>query len=232
MYVNYYFKHSSVNKTNPIDDNDFLYFISTIGYYFEIKTVYLYSSYSSCGFKSDIDKLKDSKKAKYYGGNFCIDFYNYFKYNTKRYKGFDTIEINPVFKYYQLDRLKNINPGEVLNKQDRDEIYQLYTKVYEGKKNIADFYVWLVDNNCGLINIFVEKIRRLYKDNNIFDNPFNNDYYQIDIVAYLYNREYIDETPTFSEVKDIKGVQLSTITKFPRNDYRLYRDRNKRVPKK
>jgi hypothetical protein len=65
MYVNYYFKHSSVNKTNPIDDNDFLYFISTIGYYFEIKTVYLYSSYSSCGFKSDIDKIDEKVRELY-----------------------------------------------------------------------------------------------------------------------------------------------------------------------
>ena len=232
MYVNYYFKHSSINKTNPIKDIDFLYFISTVGYYFEIKTVYLYANYSSCGFKSDIMKLKEGKKSKYYGGNFCIDFYNYFKNNIKRYKDFDTIEINPVFKYYQLNRLKNINPEQILNKEDRDEIYQLYTKVYDGDKNIADFYVWLVDNNCGLINMFVEKMARLYKNNNIFDNPFNNDYYRIDIVAYLYNRKYIDEVPTFSEVKEIEGVQMLKISKYPRNEYRLYRDRNKRVPKK
>ena len=59
------------------------------------------------------------------------------------------IEIYPKYEYYDLDYLKEIPPLQILNKNDHDEIFQIYKKHYipEGLNDtIADFYIWLVEN--------------------------------------------------------------------------------------
>ncbi len=203
MYVNYYFRYSSVPKTGNISRKYFIEFLSKIAYFFNIKNVVLYCEYNSC-----------------YGGNYCTDFYDYLKHNTKRYN-IDSTELKSAFSYYELDRLKLTDPKQVLMKEDRDELYQIYKKTYSSADskaniNLANFYVWIVENYCLFTNKLVEKIARFYNK----DNPFLLDYYILDSTAYLYNRNYIDDFPTYTSESVIIRNNKNPDS-FPKNRYRL-----------
>lgn len=243
MAVNYYVKYSAINKSKIISDDNFLYLISSIAYYFGINKVIIYSDYMSCDFnindinkktikpnnkdKNDIeniiniDKQTDNIKIKQrlysnntysknihnkyqtggfeiqkYGGSFCVDFYNYFKNNIKRFNKLNNIEIITAYSYEQLDIMKKTKPSKILKKDDPDEIYQIYDKTYKEfitpeKDNIADFYIWIIEKQCYLTELFIEKINRLYN----IDNPFLLDYYLLEPCSYLYNNNLIKSLP-------------------------------------
>lgn len=218
MYVNYYFRYSSSNKDSLLKDIDFVEFLSKIAYYFGISDIILYSEYNSCDLQ--YKNLKEKGIRRYHGGNYCVDFYKYLKFNEKRfYKYIDSTVLKSQFSYYDLDRLRNEDPNIILNKEDRDEIYQIYTKIYKNiyKKltNLSDFYVWMVENNCIYINLLVEKMNRLYLDN----NPFENDYYKLDSSAFLYNKGMISEIPLFKKSKNTVSKNINQM--IPKNEYRL-----------
>jgi hypothetical protein len=127
------------------------------------------------------------------GGIHCVDFYNYLKYNKKKYYSTNLlyVELKPKFSYDILDDMRSISPLKILNRDDRDEIYQTYVKIYKSsvskeKDNVADFYIWMIENKCHFIDILTEKIKRIYKPS---ENPFENDYYILDGITYLYNRK-------------------------------------------
>lgn len=157
-----------------------------------------------------IDENKENKEPslniRYKGGSYCVDFYNYFKYKIKRYENINilNIELQPYFSYHDLDKLKQTSPNTILKKEDRDEIYQIYDKTYldivksdsNFKDNIGDFYVWLAENKCYLLDIFIHKVDRLLGDN----NPFKNDVYILDSNTYLYNRKLINIYPSYSNI--------------------------------
>lgn len=215
MYVNYYFKYGTRNKEIILNNNDFIKFISSVSYYFKIRRVIIYSDYENCDF---IQKIK-------YGGNYCIDIYNYLKYNKKRYENMDTITVKPILSYYQLDRLKREKTISILKKDDNDEIYQIHKRVYSKiipikEQNLSNFYVWMVDHHCHLIEELSNKMERLYKNN----NPFLQDYYILDPGAYLYNNKLITTIPIFQ--KSVGDTKLQ-IKKLPKNEYRLERSNNR-----
>lgn len=158
----------------------------------------------------------------YTGGSYCVDFYKYLKYNTKRYENTTTTnsELQPVFSYYDLDLLKSVSPLSILIKEDRDEIYQIYVKNYklnpENKDNIADFYIWMIDNKCYLMDIFVQKINRLYR----YENPFKKGYYILDAAAYLYNRGLVKTYNRYIKITNDENHQILTL---PSNEYSIRR---------
>jgi hypothetical protein len=201
LYVNYYFRFSSVDESSIINDMDLVKFISSVGYYFNVRSIVLYSYYSSYYSCTSDTQHNIQYDRIYHGGNYCMDYYNYIKYGKKR---FDKInEINPKFSYYHLDRLKKYSPTKILTKDDKDEVYQIYDNVVSKDRynyNIADFYIWMIENNCIFVNALVKKFSRLYQDK--FNNPFRNDYYLIDGASFLYNRKYIDEFPIMSGRED------------------------------
>jgi len=130
----------------------------------------------------------------YYGGYHSLDVYNYLKNNIKR---FDNMEINKLelkfmYSHSELDLLSNASPSQILNKNDNDEIYQIYLRNYQphhrDKDNIKHFYLWIVKRYCYLVSKLVEKISRLYTTN----NPFETIIYILHPDTYLYNRELID----------------------------------------
>jgi len=131
-----------------------------------------------------------------YGGSFCVDFYNYLKNNIKRFNKLNNMEIDTAYSYEQLDIMKTTKPSKILKKDDPDEIYQIYDKTYKEfitpeKDNIADFYIWIIEKQCYLTELFIEKINRLYNT----DNPFLLDYYILEPYLYLYNNELISSLP-------------------------------------
>jgi hypothetical protein len=290
MHVNFHSTYTIVNIHGIINDSDFIYFISTIAYHFDIYLIILYTDYMSCNTKQNSNKktsLKNivssnppniksefiknigthqrdfnrhsirkggaiisNKKSininnrffipklpttqnrvrtvssdlpksfisdDYLGGSYPIDFYDYLKNNRKRfYKNFSYGEVKPKFTFFQLDKIKKISCTQILIKNDRDEIYQIFFKVYLKKKfpdNIASFYIWLVDNYCYLIKTFITKLDRIYFNN----NPFKQDSYIVDPFVYLYNRNYIPTLPQYN-INVNRNVMRST---RQMNEYRL-----------
>ena len=176
--------------------------------------------------------MNDIKAHK--GGNYCIDFYKYLKFKEKRFRNskvnidIDSTELRPQFSYYELDRLRTTKTMLILNKNDRDEVYQLYTKIYklyveEENDNLANFYVWMVENHCVYLKILIKKMIRLYAKN----NPFKYDYYILDAGRHLYNKNLIDEAPVYANTTDNKDTISNRI---PKNEYRLSYYERKRVP--
>jgi hypothetical protein len=199
MHVNYYVKYTSVDPNKVIGDENLMLFYSQVAYHFDIHTVIIYANYLSCNQSagiSDIQRYQDMSKGdlvdkKLFGGTFCVDFYGYFTTNKKKYSDLNilNVELYPKFSYYDLDDLKRLSPQKMLIKEDR-ELYQVYHKIYKLTKNndtISDFYIWLKDTYCYLIENFTLKIDRILGSN----NPFRKDYYILDPISYLYNRKYI-----------------------------------------
>ena len=185
----------------------------------------MYAEYGSC----DTSKEIESKSIKT-GGNFCIDFYKYLKNKEKRFQtSIDSTELKPQFSYYELDRLKTVDPMKILNHDDRDEIYQMYEKTYkpytkESEHNIASFYLWMINNQCVHLDTLVNKIERLYQDN----NPFNSDYYVVSPMRLLYNKGLIKEIPILKQSKKKKPDTIDD--RVPKNEYRVQNFRKSRVP--
>lgn len=200
MNVNYYFQFSTTNRNKTISDNDFLQLLAKIGYYFKVKYIKLYADYTSCDLIPDKKNVIDVNN--YQGGNFCTDFYNYFKNGKRRYGNvaIDKTVFYPGFNYYDLDLLKKTDPLKIITKND-GEIYQIYVKTYQpfvdkDKQDIADFYLYLIDHHCIHINDFSSKIDRIFKNTNSFQDVF----YVLDGLTYLYNEEIISYIPSYDDI--------------------------------
>ena len=267
MHVNYYVKYSVVDRASIISDDNFIYFISSVAYYFEIDRVIIYAEYATCDFIDDKKAVElrniENKQRSYsnsqimdlrqrnfsvkndepikttqaktktikptkeleddltdqlilYGGTYCIDFYNYFVDGAKKYQKSKilAIELGPVFTYHDLDKLKEIKAEILLRKDDRDELYQIYHKIYKYEtKNdtFADFYIWIAKNKCYLMDILVGKTHRIFSK----ENPFIKAYYILDPATYLYNRGYIKEYPKYIVTNNInvqREIRIPTNT--------------------
>jgi hypothetical protein len=217
MHINYYVKYSAIDPNKIIGDEKLILFYSSIAHYFDIHNVTIYANYMSCDSVAavtvNIDKQRseniflENKEeyepsvnknigTKLFGGSFCVDFYQYLTTNKKKYAEVNTlnVELHPEFSYYDLDLLKNISPKQILKKED-NEIYQVYNKIYQSTKNndnVADFYIWLKESRCYLIDKLSDTIDRILGNN----NPFKRAYYVLDPISYLYNRRYIQTYPS------------------------------------
>lgn len=165
-------------------------------------TSYLLNSKNNSNNLSKLNNLNSSNnsnnKIGIMGGSYCNDIYQYLLNGKKMYAedGILSVELQPKFSYHDLNYLKKQSPKEILQKIDRDELFQLYDKFYKDTNkldNIADFYLWLIEENkCHLLDILINKIDKLLGKN----NPFKNDIYILDSATYLYNRKYIQTYPT------------------------------------
>lgn len=242
--VNYFTKYSQINRQEIMGDDNFLCFISSIAYYFDVPNVILYADFMSCDSMStkqrtfsdnidndidnnidnDIDTI-DYNIDRSTGGSYCIDFYKYLKYGIKRYQNTNTlyVELQPQFTYHDLDVLKNIKPTAILDRVDRDEVYQIYIQNYmieiqndENKNNIGDLYIWMVENKCYLMDIFINKF-----DGHKFTNKsFNRGIYILDAMTYLYNRRLVNTYNRFIKMEFNEEHKLLTL---PKNEYRIKR---------
>ena len=183
-----------------------------------------YNRKNQRGYDTDIKTTSSSKSVRYIrnaendddninydlGGVYCVDFYAYYTKNIKKYEMFNPNEITEGFYYSDLDKLKKISPKTILDSEDLDDLYQIYNKIYlkiindktndnNDKHNndmvyedsISSFYIWLIKNKCYIVDIYVKKIKYIFSSN----NPFDNSYYIIDPVTFLYNRKMIKSYP-------------------------------------
>lgn len=202
LFVNFYFRYSSIPNVDKINDDNFIEFIAKVAYYFDVSKVLIFSEYKSCELSND--------QSIYGGGSYCVDFYNYLKYGKKKYD--NLLELKPKFSIYELERLKKIKPSQLLSINDKDELYQIYEKYYKvqykkEKDNLADFYIWLVENYCILTKTLSAKMVKIFKE----ENPFINDSYVFDAFGYLYNKRLIGEYEVYQD----------SIIEISKNKYRL-----------
>jgi hypothetical protein len=157
------------------------------------------------------------------GGNYCVEYYNYLKHGKKRYyeSKILNMELHAKFSYHQLDKLKKTDTYEILNKEDKDELYQIYDKVYtimndKNTHNIGDYLVWVIENKCYLVEPLIKKIDRLYKKENTLNKP----YYILDPATFLYNKRYITDYPQYIVDKSV-DIDRSLLN-IPKDDTRVY----------
>jgi hypothetical protein len=212
IHVNYFVRYNTLNKNKIITDEDLLYFISSIGYYFGIDYIIIYSEYKPCFmFKINNETLQNELI-----GNYCDDFYQYIKYKTKRFTkaNINQSELNPKFSYYDLDQLTMIKVDGFFSSID-DEIYQIYDKSYKltnKSATIADYMIWIIENKCYLITKFIKKLSSIYPE----INPFFRDMYILNPSIYLYNRGKIMTYDTFYDI----DINERTFTNRS-NEYRM-----------
>ena len=134
------------------------------------------------------------------------------------------------YNYYDLDRIKTIEPLDltykIIRHSDEDEIYQIYQKTYkpyikEDKHNLADFYVWMIEHQCVNVNQLIYKFERLFKNS----NPFENDFYFFDPMRYLYNKGLITEIPLVNSGR--QETDSATSDRNPKNEYRIQKRPNR-----
>jgi hypothetical protein len=187
MCVNYYYRYSTSPKVNKILDDDLITFICKVAYHFEIHKIKLFCEYKSCNF------INTSIKKKYYGGIFCVDFYEYLTTNKRRYRNILSTDLKPAYNVLHFDNLKTIDPKTLFKDDDRGLFYQLFSLTYkilpESEQSIAKFYLWIIKHHCIQIRELLTRINNLY---NSGANPFLNDYYIIDPYSYLYNKNIIN----------------------------------------
>ena len=240
MHINYYVKYNTLVKEEIISDESFIKFICHVAYYFNVNKVFIFSEYKPCSMllfnkyqrydksneknnkNDDNDNADNADNAdnedKVLTGNYCLDFYDYLKNNKKKFMktNIKSIEFRPVFSYYDLDLLKTISPDKLLDRSD-DEIYQLYHKQFKldyPKGSLSDYYIWLVENKCYLIESLIRRMYRFYTN----ENPFVRDYYILDPLTYLYNRGDINVYGSLSTNDLIIDRKRNDI---PTNEYRL-----------
>ena len=231
IHLNYFVRYNTLNKNKIMTDEDLLYFISSIAYYFSIEHIIIYAEYKPCLlFKNNIqrtmndtDTTTDTDTTSYDDtlhneliGNYCEDYYQYMKYKIKRFSKANTnnSELNPKFSYYDLDQLSKIKVDGFFTSID-DEIYQIYDKSYKltnPKSTIAEYMIWIIENKCYLITNFIKKLVSLYPE----INPFFRDMYILNPSIYLYNR---GKTMSYDTFYDIDVNDRTFITRT--NDYRM-----------
>jgi len=174
---------------------------------------------------STISTRDDDVDLEYTGGSYCIDFYRYLKYGVKRYEDTGTfnIELKPKFEYRELDKMKQSLTSSILRFNDRDEIYQIYMRAYlagdkedVSKHNLANFYIWMIEHKCYLMDILVAKFDRVYKNK----NPFKKGYYILDAMTYVYNRNRKIAYSRHIKIDFDEDFQQLVL---PKNDYRIVR---------
>jgi len=197
LHVNYYFKFSDNTELyKVIPENDFIMFLCKLSYVFGIQKVIIYGTYSFCYKMGNIQSM----------GSYRIDFIEYLTNGTKRYS--EVLDVKSKFDYLQLDNFKNISPERILFKDDPDELYQVWK--LSNCSTIAELYVYISKNYCSFLKIYENKIQRLYPTISTYFNPFLYDYYIVDPIKYLYNRNIISTLPQIdTEVLDMPKLNLN-----------------------
>lgn len=226
MYVNYYFRHSTIPSENKLEDDDLTQFIGKVAAYFNITTVIIYCTYKSCNFiRNSNTDVTDCNNLFFEGGNYTEDFYDYLKYNKKKY---NVTGIKAGFDYEKLNSLHKASPKIVLSKDDRDELYQIYSRMYEPNvkdedKTVAKFYIWLIETHCQYTKYLTDKLYRLF----INDNPFDKDYYVMNTVNFIKGKNLMSTEKL--EKKKLVVQSISKIKHPNKNKYRLQINNNSRT---
>lgn len=237
MFINYNIKFLDEKYVNYFNSNDFIDFICKLSLKFNIQKVIYYCDYVYC---TNIINKNDISTTYNIGSSFNYNIYSYLKYNKKKFNNIKgDYKPIPAFNYEMLDILENINPLDILTKKNHrlqdNIIYQNFIKVYKelypNKLNCKDFYIWLVENKCGLIDDFIEYLDKIPEYENY--NPFTYDYYIFFPMEYMIDNNIIDKNPyinLFSKNdinNEINRFTTKRIRRFARGYKKKYKTKNK-----
>lgn len=220
IHVNYYSKYSYMDNYFDLSNPATLKFISQIAYIFTINKVFIYQNYDTCAkFNTDVNDKNRQRILEMY--NYRYDYYNYIVEGTKRFH--KNTFISPKFFYYQLDDLKKKSPLDILRREDKDELFQIYLEYAKMQKDdtIANFYIYIIQNKSNFIQKLETKMSRIFRD----INPFMLDYYILQPLNYLYSIDVIGAIPKIDKTKTDESVDYKVSNK---STYRLdekFRDR-------
>ena len=188
MFINY--TYIEKGKTTYIFDyfntfDDFIDYIEflTSKMNFNIKTIKLFGGY--------INWNREQIEYYYKGGVYCFEIYYYLKYNKENSYYLNSQYIKPNFELSEFKKLYNYKISDVIQEIDRNgrytELYYLYTKYLKnnGKNNIIDFYLYLVENCCYFIAQLRQTVIEYIEDRHI---KFNTDIFK----KLVYTIEYSD----------------------------------------
>ncbi len=195
IHVNYYFKFSVTDPSIVVDLNrpDWIEWLSLLAYVIGSRTIVIHSNYTLHYDKNDSIEMKQMK-TRY---TFSENIYMYLKYKKKYY---DFIEVVPNFDYFQLDYLYGVNISDVIKSSDHDELYRISKSTTA--TNLADFYIYVVENFPKLISVLENKMDIVFDPEK---NPFKNISYNLDAWLYLYNRNLINQIPPEKDFAVKKG---------------------------
>lgn len=205
IHINYYFRFSISDESQQLslDQPAWIEWLSCLAFVFGVRYIHLHPNYSLHYDQNDktSDKLM---KTRYV---YSRDIYLYLKDKKKFYSQFT--EIQPNFEYYNLDYYHQINPMDILNQTDRDEIYQLFVK--SETKNLAEFYIYIVEKHPRFLRALEDKLKI---DENVKIS------YTLDAWSYLYNKEIIRMYPHQGK-KISRGNMKINSKKLPKFENRL-----------
>lgn len=211
IHVNYYFRYSVTDESIVVDLNkqSWIEWLSMFAFIVGSRNVIIHSNYA-LPYHSNDTPLQKVTKTRY---TYPQDAYIYLKYNRKLYT-FD--EITPRFDYAQFDYLTGICPFDFIKSEDKNELYRILQ--ISAVKNMAQFYLYIVENYPKLIDTLTLKMQLVYEDNK---NPFTHLEYNLDAWAYLYNHSYINQIPVISEQIPSFFQKLIVAHQIPKFENRL-----------
>ncbi|ANB50434.1 hypothetical protein [Powai lake megavirus] len=186
IHVNYYFKYSVTDPSIVVDLNkiEWIEWLSLLAYAVGRQNVIIHSNYTLKNNISDTIEQRQMK-TRY---TFSENIYLYMKNKTKFFV-FD--EIITGFDYGQLDYLEKLPVKEFIKSTDKNELYRV--AMSSNIQNLAELYLYIVEEYPKLIKIFEEKMDSIYDANR---NPFRNIIYTLNAWRYLYDRYLINKMPS------------------------------------
>lgn len=191
IHVNYYFRYSVTDPSVVVDLNkpEWMEWISLFTYVVGSRTAVIHSNYTLQYKKSDSIQEKIMKTKYTYSEN----IYCYMKFKKKF---FEFLEVTTQFDYSQFDYLTYISVDDIIKPTDRNELFTIAKT--SGKKNMYDFYIYVVENYPKLVETIEEKMNLIYDDPN--NNPFLNIKYNLNSWQYLYEKGFIRQLPSEKDV--------------------------------
>lgn len=237
MFINFNVKFINDKYVNYFNEKDFIDFICKLSLKFNIQKVIFYCDYIYC---TNLINMNDITAQYNIGSSYNYNIYSYLKFNKKKFNNIKgEFKPIPAFNYEMLDILKDINPINVIPKKNHRQqdniIYHnfidVYKELYPNKLNCKDFYIWLVENKCGLIDDFIDALDNMPEYENY--NPFTYDYYVFFPMEYMIEHNIINKNPYINlfSPEDIKNEinRFSTkrIRRFVNYNKRNYQTKNK-----
>lgn len=200
IHINYYFKYSISETSDQLNLNnqEWIDWLSKLAFVTGAHRIIFHANYVLG--KNDNDTALDKQiKTRY---TYTQDIYEYLKNRTRYY---ESSYISPAFDYTQLEYLRTFECSQIIVKEDRNELYSIV--MANNLTYLSDLYIYLVENNPKLLDIYYQKIKKKYNDN---INPFMNTYYTMNPWSYLIDKGIIRTEPRDTDF----GQQKRAYRKF------------------
>lgn len=189
LHINWYFRYS-LNDSSAVVDLDqpkWIEWLALFAYIIGSRNVIIHSNYKPQYIETD-DIDQKILKTRY---PVSENIYNYMKHGKMMYV---YPEINPQFDYYDIDYLKGIKIFNVIKSTDKNELYRVATA--SNLTTMHEFYLYIVEYYPRLIRIIESKFMEIFEN---AKNPWLNINYNLDVLMYLFQYNYIKYIPSTEE---------------------------------